>query len=591
MRKKLLILFAAACLAAGSGAVLFGTETARAEETADGNYTYSVKEDGTVCITDYKGSDTEIEVPAVIDGKQVTEIGYVAFYNCGDLTEITVPEGVTQMGKASLQGCKKLVSIHLPASLRWLGQAEDDEDGYDDEIVFDTKAGRVFDGLSSLTDIHVASGNSKYSSTDGILCVKFGKDRAVMRVPEGKSGAVTLPEGATQIRANAFKGCSQITEVTFTGGMYAIRDGLKGCDNLTKINLSADYEGKVIQRTENDDGGTGYFRSCSQFVEYSVAPDNQKYAAQDGILYNKDKSTVISCPVGKSGEIILPQGVVRIGRDSFGGCSKITKLVIPDGTQSISGTETGAALDGCSSLASIEIPASMKEIGEGVLPCGRKLKDIYFKGSQAQWDSLIDNWTKSKLSESGVTVHCSGTDAPNPQNPPAAIVASDSFVTLAKTSVIYNGKAQMLPVTVKDGAGKAIDASNYTVTYGNNKNVGQASVTVAFKGNYKGTVTKAFDIVPNGTSISKAKAGKKSFTVKWKKQKTQTTGYEIRYSTNKKMKKATVIKNIKAKKTSQKVSKLKAKKTYYVQIRTYKTVKGKKYVSEWSKSKSVRTKK
>ena len=98
---------------------------------------------------------------------------------------------------------------------------------------------------------------------------------------------------------------------------------------------------------------------------------------------------------------------------------------------------------------------------------------------------------------------------------------------------------------------------------------------------------------PDKTSISgKIRAKSKAFTLKWKKQKS-VTGYQVQYSTSKKFaKKKTQTKTIKkASKTSLTVKKLKAKKTYYVRIRTYKTVKGKKYYSAWSKVKNVKTKK
>ena len=111
------------------------------------------------------------------------------------------------------------------------------------------------------------------------------------------------------------------------------------------------------------------------------------------------------------------------------------------------------------------------------------------------------------------------------------------------------------------------------------------------QGSYSGTVTKTFDIVPKGTKISKVTAKKKGFLVKWKKQAVQTSGYEIQYSVNGKFKSAKTAGNIKANKTSKTVSKLKAKKKYYVRIRTYKTVNGKNYYSDWSAKKSVKTKK
>lgn len=170
-------------------------------------------------------------------------------------------------------------------------------------------------------------------------------------------------------------------------------------------------------------------------------------------------------------------------------------------------------------------------------------------------------------------------------------------IALSATSYTYNGKVRKPSVTVKGSDGKTIAASNYTVTYSSGrKNVGQYTVKVTFKGNYSGTVSKTFTIKPKGTSISKLSAGKKRFTVKWKKQTSQTTGYQIQYSTSKNFKSGTKTTTVsKNKTTSRKISKLKAKKKYYVRIRTYKTVKvnGKsvKIYSDWSKVKTVKTKK
>lgn len=114
-------------------------------------------------------------------------------------------------------------------------------------------------------------------------------------------------------------------------------------------------------------------------------------------------------------------------------------------------------------------------------------------------------------------------------------------------------------------------------------------------GNYTGTLTAQFTIIPKGTSLAKVAAKKKAFSVKWKKQTTQTTGYELQYSTSKKFKGAKSIIIKKNKTTSSTVKKLKAKKKYYVRIRTYKTVKingkSQKIYSEWSKAKTVSTKK
>ena len=173
-------------------------------------------------------------------------------------------------------------------------------------------------------------------------------------------------------------------------------------------------------------------------------------------------------------------------------------------------------------------------------------------------------------------------------------IARIKTVKLSATSYVYNAnKVQKPTVTVTDANGKKIVAkNNYTVKYVNAKKaVGQYTVKITFKGKYKGTIEKTYKIVPKGTSISKLTKDKKAITVKWKKQATQTTGYEIQVATNKAFTKnkklTTVTKNATV---SKKVTGLKAKTKYYVRVRTYKTVSGVTYYSSWSGAKSVKTK-
>lgn len=167
-------------------------------------------------------------------------------------------------------------------------------------------------------------------------------------------------------------------------------------------------------------------------------------------------------------------------------------------------------------------------------------------------------------------------------------------LSLSTTTYTYDGKEKKPSVTVKDSYGNKISASNYTVTYSSGrKNVGKYTVKVKFKNEYArfGTLSKTFIINPKGTSISSLAALSKGFTAKWKKQSTQTTGYQIRYSTSSSMSSAKNVTVSKNSTVSKKVTKLKAKKKYYVQVRTYKTVNGAKYYSSWSAKKAVTTKK
>lgn len=162
---------------------------------------------------------------------------------------------------------------------------------------------------------------------------------------------------------------------------------------------------------------------------------------------------------------------------------------------------------------------------------------------------------------------------------------------LSATAYTYNGKVRKPSVAVKAGE-KTFSASEFAVKYsGGRKNVGKYSVTVTMKGKYTGKKTVTFRINPKGIAVQKLTKGKKMMKVTWKAQKTQVSGYRIKYSTSSKFKKDTHIKTVKSYKTkSLKVKKLKAKKKYYVRIQTYKTVGGIKYYSGWSKTKSVKTK-
>ena len=153
-------------------------------------------------------------------------------------------------------------------------------------------------------------------------------------------------------------------------------------------------------------------------------------------------------------------------------------------------------------------------------------------------------------------------------------------------SVAYTGKTLKPKVTVKDAAGKTLkEKTDYTVTYSKKKSVGKATVKVTFNGNYSGTKPLTFKIVPKKTSIS-LKPGKKSFTVKYKKQ-TSGSGYEIQYSTSSKFKSAKTVKISNSKTVSKTVKKLKSKKTYYVRVRV---TKGSSYKSSWSAVKKVKVK-
>ena len=154
----------------------------------------------------------------------------------------------------------------------------------------------------------------------------------------------------------------------------------------------------------------------------------------------------------------------------------------------------------------------------------------------------------------------------------------------------YTGKNITQSITVKYNGKTLKKGTDYTVSYSSNKSIGTATLKIAGKGSYTGTITKTFKINPAKQEIQKLTAKSKAFFVDWA-QKGSATGYEIQYATNSKFtsaKKVTITNNKTDKAT---VSKLSGKKKYYVRVRSYTTVKGTKYYGAWSASKSVTTKK
>ncbi len=168
-------------------------------------------------------------------------------------------------------------------------------------------------------------------------------------------------------------------------------------------------------------------------------------------------------------------------------------------------------------------------------------------------------------------------------------IYSPKKLSLASKSVVYTGKAITQNVTVTDSNSKCISSDYYTVSYKNNKKIGTATVVVTFKGLYSGTMSTTFAIVCPSTKIQKISTGKKSITAQWKKV-AGVSAYQVQIATNKKFSKNKKTFKVSKKSTKVKIKKLKAKKVYYVRVRSYKIKNGKKVYSKWSTVRKVKTK-
>ena len=357
--------------------------------------------------------------------------------------------------------------------------------------------------------------------------------------------SIAIPESVTSIGERAFSLCNSLTSINIPEGITSIGNYLFwGCSSLTNITIPESIT--II--------GDGAFSDCNRLTS-----------------------------------IIIPNGVTNIGHNSFYNCSSLTSITIPESVTSI---EKNAISNGTKNIYVVK-----GSTADSVLKGDSRLKYVTKSGEHYIYESVKK---KAKLNSDGT-----GTNGSIGRKcTVCGKVLSDKIIyypktiKLSTTSYIYDGKVKKPTATVKDSKGNTISKTNYTVTYASGrKNVGSYKVTIKFKGNYSGTKTLTFKINPKGTSLKTLTATSKGFKATWTKQATKMstsyiTGYQIQYSTSSKFttsttKTATAAKYSTVSKT---ISKLTAKKKYYVRIRTYKTVSGVKYYSPWSASKYVTTK-
>lgn len=138
--------------------------------------------------------------------------------------------------------------------------------------------------------------------------------------------------------------------------------------------------------------GTSVFDNCDSLKEIDVVADNKNYASKDGILYNKDFTTLLACPAGKSGVVSIPNTVTLIAEFAFFYCDKIAAVVLPASLTTISNN----AFYFCTSLRSLIVPESVTTIGAHAFAfCN--LLNIYFEASEIQ-DGFDNDWNFSNCS-------------------------------------------------------------------------------------------------------------------------------------------------------------------------------------------------
>ena len=334
----------------------------------------------------------------------VKSIGYYAFMNCTSLKSIKIPDNVTSIGWWAFSNCRSLTSVTIPERLNDIGAWP-------------------FSGCSSLTEFKVSAKNSNYVSVNGVL---YNKDKTVIihypakkkdksyKIPDGVAiiagdafkysanlTSITIPDSVEHIGDSAFYNCASLTSITIPKDVTNIGDqAFRGCISLTEIKVATANSnfvslngvlfskdkttlicypaGKKDKSYTISDGVTSIywcaFSDSKNLTAINVATENQNYFSVNGVLYNKGKTKLICYPAGKKDKsYTIPDGVTSIYDCAFSDCTSLKRITIPDGMLTI-GVHS---FFGCANLTSVTIPGSVISVADYSL--GYYYDDIIFK--------------------------------------------------------------------------------------------------------------------------------------------------------------------------------------------------------------------
>ena len=180
----------------------------------------------------------------------------------------------------------------------------------------------------------------------------------------------------TSIGWSAFYGCTGLTSIEIPNSVTSIGYGaFSGCSGLTSVTIP-----NSVTSIGNEP-----FTDCWSLTSINVVNDNPNYSSKDGVLFNKQQTTLIQCPGGKQGAYVIPYSVTGIGFAAFSGCRSLASVTIPNSVTSIG----QFAFCNCSSLTSVTIPNSVTSIGDRAFYGCSSLTDIYVCGDLERFSEMF----------------------------------------------------------------------------------------------------------------------------------------------------------------------------------------------------------
>lgn len=328
----------------------------------------------------------KLEAIVIPDGVEV--INTYAFYNCIKMTSLTLGEGVKEINSSAFKYCELLKKVYFPKNVSKI-------------------ASDAFGSCKALEEYDVDAENATYCAIDKIL---YSKNKSnLMKCPTALAGAVNVAAGTQVIDDEAFSGCTKVTEVTMPSSVTTIGASVfDGCTAMTKVNLneglqtigeyafdnataltsiaipnsvvslgnSIFYYCMGLETVKIGSGvttiGSAPFYRCTALKSIEVDGANANFESVDGVLYSKDKTTLMAYPNQRAAQYDIIEGVYFIGNNAFYYCDNVTAVTMPNTVMTI-GKEAFAE---CTKLESINFSTALQSIGEKSFSYCSALKNV-----------------------------------------------------------------------------------------------------------------------------------------------------------------------------------------------------------------------